>query len=223
MSDTQAITRRQFDELVPWYVTGELPAPERAQVERYLAQHPEANAELAWHRSMASAVDRHYSRLPESAGWSGLEQRLRADRIARAAAPRTWSERLFDWLGGAALRPASALAALAIVGQAAVIGMLVWNQQTAVPEHSIVRGAPSAAEKALQVRFRQSAAEQELRALLSSVGARIVDGPDQLGDYVLLPKAGSVQALHDALKQSELVVNLEWHEWKPAERGAAKP
>lgn len=238
MSDTPASVRRRFDELVPWYVTGEIAADDRAWMERYLAENPDAEVALGWHQGLGAAVDAHYSKLPESVGWAGLAQRLEADRASpRAAAASTATTReprpeiaspglvqqLRDWLGGLLTRPAYAFAAALIVGQTAVIGYLVSRDELARPEHSTVRGAPASIVPALEVRFRQSATEQELRALLSQAGARIVDGPDQLGDYVVVPRSATLDELRDALKQSDLVTSLRPLEWKPAGKDDVKP
>jgi hypothetical protein len=86
-----------------------------------------------------------------------------------------------------------------------------------------VRGAPASIVPALEVRFRQSATEQELRALLSQAGARIVDGPDQLGDYVVVPRSATLDELREALKQSDLVTSLRPLDWKPAAKEEVKP
>lgn len=250
MSDTPASIRRRFDELVPWYVTGEIAPDDRAWMERYLAEHPDAGAALNWHEGLGAAVDAHYSRLPESVGWAGLAQRLDAERAAkraqapdthaaavrtaesaRTAAARTTTgpgspgliERLSGWLGELFVRPAYALAAALIVGQTAAIGYLMSRDALERPEHSTVRGASATIVPALEVRFRQSATEQELRALLSQAGARIVDGPDQLGDYVLVPRAATLDELRDTLKQSDLVTSLRPFEWKPTTKDDAKP
>ncbi len=238
MSDTPASVRRRFDELVPWYVTGEIAADDRAWMERYLAENPDAEVALGWHEGLGATVDAHYSNLPESVGWAGLAQRLEADRAAKRStaevAPTSTRERALpvspgiieratQWLGELFTRPAYALAAALIVGQAAVIGYLVSNDELAQQEHSTTRGAPASIVPALEVRFRQSATEQELRALLSQAGARIVDGPDQLGDYVVVPRSATLDELRDALKQSDLVTSLRPFEWKPSNKDEVKP
>lgn len=250
MSDSPASIRHRFDELVPWYVTGEIAPDDRAWMERYLAEHPDAGAALNWHEGLGAAVDAHYAKLPASVGWAGLAQRLEADREAkRTASPSrsapaetaatpdraaqhrgpqrtttpTLADRLSNWFGELFTRPAYALAAALIVGQTAVIGYLMSRDVIEPPEHSTVRGAPASIVPALEVRFRQSATEQELRALLSQAGARIVDGPDQLGDYVVVPRSASLDELRDALKQSDLVTSLRSFEWKPANKPDTKP
>lgn len=244
MSDSPASVRRRFDELVPWYVTGEIAADDRAWMERYLAENPDAELALGWHEGLGAAVDAHYSQLPESVGWAGLAQRLEAERAtarahgsntsaaragaaARGVSPQAspgMAERLSNWFAELFARPAYALAAALIVGQSAVIGYMMSRDALEGPEHSTVRGgAPATIVPALEVRFRQSATEQELRTLLSQAGARIVDGPDQLGDYVVVPRAATLDELRDALKQSDLVTSLRAFEWKPALKDESKP
>jgi hypothetical protein len=60
----------------------------------------------------------------------------------------------------------------------------------------------------LQVRFKQTATEHELRAMLYGAGARIVDGPDQLGDYVVEPKRGPLADLQAELQRQPLVQSV---------------
>ena len=45
----------RFDELLPWYVNGTLSDEDRAWVERHLAEHPDARAELDWYQSLQYA------------------------------------------------------------------------------------------------------------------------------------------------------------------------
>ena len=46
------MTTDRFAELAPWYVNGSLSAADRSWVDTYLAEHPEARAELAWFQSL---------------------------------------------------------------------------------------------------------------------------------------------------------------------------
>ncbi len=207
--------RRRFEELVPWYVTGELTPSDRSWVDHYLANHPEAKVALAWHRSLASAVDEQLSALPDGVGWNGLAARLKQESAAKAVSRSGILDRLTVWLTGLAAHPGYALAAALIAAQAVVIGTLL-QQGAEQPEYGQIRGGAEPREMLLQVRFQQQAIERDLRMLLNEAGARIVDGPDQLGDYLVTARAGSLDAVRAALAQSALVVRVE-----PFERGGA--
>lgn len=225
MTATPDTPRRRFESLLPFYVTGRLAPDDRAWTERYLAEHPEARAALDWHRDLrdevsAAAEARAYA-VPESVGWAGVQAGLRA---ARRPAPPTVAERLRAWLGTLASRPLAPVAAALIVVQGVTIGTLL--QRPAVDESQVTRSASApvlAPRDVLQVRFRQSATEHELRALLYGAGARIVDGPDQLGDYVVEPRRGALAELQDALQRSTLVQGVTvLKAWKPEPREAER-
>ncbi|MFM9883122.1 MAG: hypothetical protein ACKVQT_08855 [Burkholderiales bacterium] len=218
--DPNQPARRRFDELVPWYVTGELTRPDRDWVDRYLADHPEAHDELAWHRSLAGAVDEELRALPEGAGWQGLAARLKQEAAAKPRA--TLLDRLTGWLAGLIAHPGYALAAALIAAQAVVIGTLL-QQRADPPEFGQMRGGAQDSEVLLQVRFQQQATERDLRMLLNESGARIVDGPDQLGDYLIASRSGLLDELRVALAQSTLVVRVEHYERKGAAGEAKRP
>lgn len=206
--DPGASDRRRFEELVPWYVTGEITPADRAWVEGYLADHPDAKAAVAWHRSLAGAVDAQLSALPEDAGWQGLAARLKAETAAAAMPRRGILDRLTTWLTELVAHPGYALAAALIAAQSVMIGTLLL-QQSDQPDYGQVRGGAADREILLQVRFQQQATERELRMLLNETGARIVDGPDQLGDYLVAARTGSLEELRAALAQSALVMRVE--------------
>ena len=219
MTPTTDQPRRHFDELVPFYLTGRLSAERIAWVERYLADHPQARGELEWHRDLMHKVvaqaEARALQAPEMVGWAGVQAGLRS--LRRPATP-SLAERLGAWLGSLIARPLAPVAALVIVVQAGVIGALM--QGGAVVDVEPTRSVASVpARDVLQVRFRQSTAERELRGLLYATGARIVDGPDQLGDYLIEPRGGSLATLQAELERSESVQSVRvLKAWKPEPR-----
>ncbi len=200
--------RKHFDELVPFYVTGSISPTDRAWAEQYLAANPEAWAELDWHRDLMKEVvgqaGARALQAPEMVGWARVEAQLRAQRKAK---PVPWADRISAWFGSVVAQPLVPVAALVIVVQGALIGTLV--QRAPADDMEPSRSASAVlARDVLQVRFKQATTERDLRALLYGVGARIVDGPDQLGDYVLEPRRGALAALQDELARSELVQSV---------------
>jgi len=197
--------RKHFDELVPFYVTGRIAPADRAWAEEYLAAHPEAWAEMEWHRDLmkevVSTAEARAMQVPEMVGWTSVEAQLRA---ARKAAPVSWADRWSAWLSTLTARPLAPVAALVIVVQGALIGTLLHRAPADDMEPTRTTSAVVARD-VLQVRFKQATTERDLRVLLYGVGARIVDGPDQLGDYVLEPRRGALAALQAELERSELV------------------
>lgn len=96
-----------------------------------------------------------------------------------------------------------------IVLQSGVIAYLLAVQ----PEmpYSEIRSpsiTPSQAGPFISVSFNPEAKESEIRTLLVSLGASFVDGPSQLGDYLLIVETGRTDAVAEKLEQSPLVQNV---------------
>lgn len=229
--------RRRFDSLAPWYPTGQLSPEDRRFVDAYAANDPDARAALAWHKDLAGVVaaraERRAAQVPEMVGWRGLEARLAADRATRAAIASSSIESsrtptkpglreralaaLEAILGSLTARPLQAIAATLIVAQAITIGVLMQPSRDDT-EYAATRGADRTTAlptTVLQVRFKTGTTEAELRELLYRAEARILDGPDQLGDYVIAPRRGPLDALAKTLAADPHVQNVgtlkDWH------------
>ena len=178
------------DALLPWFVNGTLDADERTLVEQHLAECARCRDEAEWLRDLHAACIAGEAAPGASRAFHKLRSRLDAPR-ARAdrsmprlrLTARPWTH----WVIGAQLALVAALGVL-------------WLQQT--DEHAALYrtlGAPGAAAQAvgsLVVVFDPAASEAELRRVLRSVGARVVDGPTRSNAYVLdVPAAGREQAL----------------------------
>jgi anti-sigma factor RsiW len=201
-------SRQRFEELLPFYVVGRVSPADGEWTERYLAAHPHAQAELNWHQDLrgevASKAEARSLQAPEMVGWAGVQKALRAQR---AVATPSWSERLSAWLRSFSVQRLAPVAAVLILVQGAMIGTLL--NRTPADEAELTRSTSVvAARDVLQVRFRQQATEHDLRALLYGAGARIVDGPDQLGDYVVEPRRGALTDLQAELGKSPLVQSV---------------
>jgi len=196
MSD-ELSERDEIEAMLPWYVTGRLDARERARVERYVREHPEAQAHLALAReeSDATVTANEAIRAP---GREALD-RLRA---SVAAAPRRptlgaafgqLANRFGDWIAGLAppqLALAAAVAALLVMLQAAAIGALVLERAGA-PTYQTAGGEQATGETVeLLVGFADTATMGEIAALIKKLDAVVVDGP-RAGLYRLrLPDEG---------------------------------
>ena len=196
MSD-ELSERDEIEAMLPWYVTGRLDARERARVERYVREHPEAQAHLALAReeSDATVTANEAIRAPERDALDRL-------RTSVAAAPRRQSlgaafgqlaNRFGDWIAGLAppqLALAAAVAALLVMLQAAAIGALVLERAGA-PTYQTAGGEQATGETVeLLVGFADTATMGEIAALIKKLDAVVVDGP-RAGLYRLrLPDEG---------------------------------
>ena len=192
----------RFQELLPFYVNGTLQGEERDWMERQLAEHADARAELDAVRALQSGITLSLPEVPDTIGLDKVMTRIRADQPG-------WLDRAAAWLGlGGGLRPATAFAGLAIIAvQAGVIVSLVAGS----PDEDAAGGlrAPKATAvhdgPLLKVNFAPDAKEAEIRHLLVSVQGRLAGGPGQLGDYYIAVPAGREAALAEQVRRSPIV------------------
>lgn len=183
------------DELLPWYANGSLDGAERQQVEAHLAACERCRHELEVLKALREQVRAETVQPPTE---FGLKRLLRDVRKENDPPARQW------W------RPALAAAALVIVIQ----GILLVNLW---PRDTVYTPLGGAERAELQVRFRPEASEEQIRAALNAVGARIVGGPGALGIYRLRIEGGDedpqrvVAAEADLKERTEVVeqVNRE--------------
>ena len=203
----------EVEALLPWYISGRLDAKSRARVERYMDAHPEVRAHLALAREELEATVAGN----EAIAAPGQEALARL-RASIAAAPRRQpffaqlSERLADWLGGLApprIGFAAAVAALALVLQAAAIGALLI-QRVSTPTYQTAGGETAAEGIELLVGFTEGTSIGEISGLLKQMGAVVVDGP-RAGLYRLRVSGtgqSGREAAIEALHKSGMVTSI---------------
>lgn len=212
--------RRRFQELLPWHVNGTLESSERAWVDTYLREHPDAQSELRWTEGLQTKVRETATAAAEEVstdiGLDRLMIRLHAEAAATpgkaAAQPQAGiTARIRDFLAAWQLKPAMAVGAAVIVAQAAVIGTLMNSQTAEDPEYSTIRSlAPGqvVSGPVLQVSFSADTSERDLRALLVRVGGTLVGGPGQLGNYLVAVPADKLDQASQVLAASQLVEDV---------------
>jgi len=199
-----------FEELSRRSVSGELSAPEREALEKYLREDPRLRAEHDWDEAFHAKLDEKIGSMPAMPGWERTQAALRA----QAEAPRTagildrLSERLSAWLGFPF--NAQAVAAALVVIQAGVIGVYAW--QFHVTDYSDVRGSqPDAMGRAasLRVSFKPDVREADMRNALAEIDGEIVGGPGQLGVYLVRIKEGNPATAAQRLRARGITVLVE--------------
>jgi hypothetical protein len=203
----------RFDELLPFYVNGTLGEDDRLFVERWLHEHPSADVELRWARSLQQRLQEDVVAVSSEVGLGRALQRIRAEQPKAAPAalvsPLSPLQRARDWLASLVPQPmrGPALAAsLAVVAlQGLVIGSLMserdaWDAVRSPKPSVTVESGPY-----LKVNFKADAREADIRLLLIGVQGSLAAGPGQLGDYyVRIPKA-RLAAATAALQASAVV------------------
>jgi anti-sigma factor RsiW len=170
---------REIKSLLPWYVTGQLDAPDHARVETHLITCPECQAEVRFERRLKAEfaqlpidVGQSWSRArrrtelePPSRGRDAIGARFKAARAAwRAGAP---------WLGWGVA-----------AGLLLVVGAPHPPSPQPAPYHALGAGREAASGNVVVI-FRPDTSERTLRETINASGARLVDGPTVAGGYVL--------------------------------------
>jgi hypothetical protein len=190
---------RSIDELLPWYVNGTLNAEDRAWVENYLRENPQAQSELEWYRSLSQRMQQNAPVVPATIGLGRALTLIRGDRP-------TIAERLTAFFGFANLRPALALAGLAIIAvQGGVILQMHNANEDDASELRSLKATVAKEGPMLKINFAPDAKEADIRHLLMSVQGRLAGGPGQLGDYFVIVPAGKEAAVADQLKNNPIV------------------
>ncbi|MBW8815486.1 MAG: zf-HC2 domain-containing protein [Caulobacterales bacterium] len=197
---------REFEALLPWYVTGQLEPGEQARLEAHVAACAECQAEVTAQRRL----EREVARLPLDVehGWAQMRRQLAAeDARQEAATPASAAARI----GRAVRAPWAGWAAAAAAAIAAVAGpLLVLQPQMQLAGEYHALSAPAAKRTGnLVVIFRPDAREADMRAAMKAAQARLVDGPTEADAYVLAVPAASRASALAALRGRPDVVLAE--------------
>jgi anti-sigma factor RsiW len=199
----------QFEDWLPWYVNGTLGASERATMDAYLAQHPEARQEVTFYARMGETMKRRMEKVPADIGLAKTLARIELERQKSTVKPATTEVQgglLSKLLGGGWMKPALALSAAVILGQSV---LLVQQRQDATQYRGTATSAPVKADGAyLRVVFKANATEGEIRLLLASTEAWVAGGPGLAGEYFLRFAPDKVQAAETALRASGLTSEI---------------
>lgn len=191
--------KQRFEELLPWYVNGSLPAEDRAFVEAYLEQNPDARGELDWYRSLQRRVQENAPAVPATIGLAKAMRLIQGDRP-------TFSERVNAFFGNFGLRPSYAMAALAVVAvQGGVILNLLGEANDDANEIRALRAVQVEEGPMLKISFTPDAKESDIRMLVVAVQGELAGGPGQLGDYYLRVPAGSEAAALSRVQGAPIV------------------
>jgi hypothetical protein len=179
---------KRFEELLPWYANGTLGAEERAWVDAYLEQNPEARSELDWYRSLQQRVQENAPAVPATIGLARAMRLIQGDRP-------TLGERIGAFFGNFGMRPSYALAGLALVAvQGGVILNLLGDVRENADEIRALHAIRVEEGPMLKISFAPDAKEADIRMLVVQVHGELAGGPGQLGDYYLRVPAGSEAA-----------------------------
>ncbi len=159
----------RFEELLPWYANGTLGAQDKAWVDAYLEQHPEARSELDWYRSLQARVQENAPAVPATIGLARAMRLIQGDRPS-------FAERIGAFFGNFGLRPSYAMAALAVFAiQGGVIMTLLGDAQEDANEIRALSAVRVKEGPMLKLSFAPDAKESDIRMLLVQVQGEEID------------------------------------------------
>ena len=205
MSDiiqTMIEPHHEAEELLPWYVTGQLGLEEQALVEEHVSSCAHCRRQLAFERRM---IDEFASMAPEvESGWARLRRRLELEKRVSL-----WDRIALD--AGAAwqtfTRPAFAALAVAQLAFLSIAGTLVYSLSQ--PSYQALGSAPPPQSANVIAMFRADTTESELAGLLRANGASLVGGPTPTDAYLIRVPASSRQVTLERLRADSHVLMAE--------------
>jgi hypothetical protein len=181
LSQLHSDAHRETQELLPWYVTGQIDPADRSRVEGHLADCAGCQAELRLEMRLSQEVAAMPMEL--ELGWLDLRQRL---HIRPSVWSRVKSHVRNLWNG----LESGEYVRWAVAGQMAFLLLLVSvisGPDRTAPYHTL-SSANVARPGNVIVMFKPETAEGQLRHMLDAAGARLVDGPTPAGAYLLFVK-----------------------------------
>jgi anti-sigma factor RsiW len=192
---------REAEELLPWYANGQLGDVDRAKVDAHLSSCPHCRQQLVFERRL---IDEFQAMVPEvESGWARLRNRIQAPKPTHTLSRNASSP--FAELWGLLRRPAVAAVAAAQLAFVVIAGGVLISLGT--PAYHTLGSASAPAAGNVIVMFRADATEQQIRNVLKSAGASLVDGPTPANAYLLHVTPAQRQVALRKL-QSDHVVKL---------------
>ena len=159
--------------MIPAYLRGELSESERQEVENLAAKNPAVAEDIEFQRNLKSGLQNKSDGFePGDLGWARLSKAIEnSEHVSRPTKtkPAIW-------------QAATAVLAVAAVGQAGVIGTMVASNDAATPQYATVTEVPKKLN-VVKIGFIPQVTEIQLRESLHEADATIVAGPSSLGLY----------------------------------------
>ncbi len=201
--------------LLPWFANGTLPVGEREQIMRHLERCGDCRRELDELSQMKQALTEAYRTEPIPS--PRLSRSVLAKVAEESATKRPvstvadgWMDELDQWFRSLFLpRWVPTLAAMLLAVQ---FGLLFWLTNTPPPSEPVTTRAVAGPTLRVRVTFQEQATVGQIRAVLESVRAQILEGPDGSGSYLLrIPGTPDMtaRALQLLKSRSDVVSNAE--------------
>lgn len=208
--------RERFEQLLPAYVCNRLDASDREWLEQFVRAHPELAADVDIERGLRDVLR---SELPGSPSRQGLEGFMARVRTNGKAPPPNWLQRFRERFAPPMMKPAWAALGTLMIVQSGIIafllaarsgtGELLMSEAEPVPWRSVGQTPAAPTGPVLQLSFKPTATEADIRLLLVRIRGSIVAGPGQLGHYIVRLEDGQVEAAAQKLSGHPILEAVE--------------
>ncbi|MBS1214872.1 MAG: hypothetical protein H6R26_3489 [Proteobacteria bacterium] len=216
--------KERFDELLVGFVCDRLEARERLWMEQFLLNHPELAVEVEIERNLREVLREAMPKSPADQGLDRFMRRIEEDsKESPPLTPPGWARTFWDnfkhSLAVPMMKPAWATMGIMVLAQTGIIGFLlaarsgqgdVTRAETEFAQwRSVGEAATFARGPVLQITFKPTATEAEIRLLLVKIRGTIVAGPGQLGHYIVKVPEDRVEATAQELQGNEILESVE--------------
>jgi hypothetical protein len=218
--------KEQFQELLYLYVNGRLEEDKRSWIDKYIAEHPSAAAELQIENVLKESLS---VELPSFAADHGLDifmSRIRSESpppktSAFTESCKRFMQRCQKSIGSIYLNPGWAVAVTLLIAQSGLIGALLTHRTAPIfstqAEWRSVNDTPQSHGPVLLISFKSSATEEEIRFLLVTIRGSFVGGPGQLGNYMVKVPDDSIDEAKKQVINSTIVESVNILQELPVE------
>lgn len=194
--------RRQFRDLLPFYVNGTLSEAQKEDIEEYLAANSSARDEYLFTDQLARAARLHGEQRDPMAGYALFKARLDASRPLPLSRLRQCGARLRAW----GFSPALAVSLLVGAVQLAWISNFLPTRE---PVMRSLAQVPLQQQAWVKLTIKSGARFGDVVGLLTEQNCRIVWGPTAAGElWLVLESAQDDTRARAALAASPLVEDV---------------
>ena len=198
INQTMIEPHHEAEELLPWYVTGQLGFEEQTLVEQHVSSCAHCRRQLAFERRM---IDEFSTMTPEvDSGWARLRRRI------EQPSESWWHkiERDFAAVWQGFNRPAVAAFAVAQLAFVVVAGAVLLSLSQ--PSYRALGSAPPPQTANIIVMFGADTTESQITDLLRANGASLVGGPTSTDAFLLRVPDSSRSAVLEKMRSDSHVI-----------------
>lgn len=193
-------------EMLACYVNQTLPEDQRREVEKQLEADPACRKQLAFFEALQTDIRNSVPPTPPDLGLEQVLARIRQERAKKAGKDEKPRNRFVQLLRTLAQpKFAYSLGAAVIMLQGGAISFLALHQNEMYSETRAAGTYQPIAGPFIKVSFKPEIKESDIRFLLVGLGASIVGGPSQLGDYYLYLEPKRTDWAAQQLRMSQIV------------------